>query len=133
MSPQVSSSPLTQVLFTDVPPKYPSLIQVSPQVHVPPACRISVPQIDQTPPVHRCLRPAAHQSPGHPGLHAHGHTRHRLRIASDSLDQSTYSKPQSQVSRKVRSAENLRHYRIATTSEYRSTRPKSDSPPDPTI
>ncbi|XP_042225719.1 uncharacterized protein LOC121868822 isoform X1 [Homarus americanus] len=79
-------------------------------VHVPPACRISVPQIDQTP-IHRCSRPA-HQSPA---THAR-HSRHRLRLASDSLDHSTYCQPQSQVdvSRKVRSAENLRHYRITS-------------------
>ncbi|XP_071520184.1 uncharacterized protein [Panulirus ornatus] len=83
-------------------------------VHVPPACRISVPQIDQTP-VHRCTRPA-HQSPASHAHHTH-HARHRLRLASDSLDHSTYSKPQPQVevSRKVRSAENLRNYRITPT------------------
>ncbi|KAK8404290.1 hypothetical protein O3P69_007545 [Scylla paramamosain] len=80
-------------------------------VHVPPpACRISVPHIDQTP-LPRCSR-AAHQSPA-----SHVHlTRHRLRLASDSMDHSTgRSHDQVEVSRKVRSAENLRHYRIAST------------------
>ncbi|XP_069192377.1 uncharacterized protein [Procambarus clarkii] len=79
-------------------------------VHVPPACQISVPQIDQTP-VHRFTRPPAH-----------AHARHRLRLASDSLDHGTYSRPQppAEGSRKVRSAENLRSCRITLASRGNS-------------
>ncbi|XP_068225806.1 uncharacterized protein [Palaemon carinicauda] len=88
-------------------------------VHVPPSCRISVPQIDQTP-IHRWSRPL-HHSPahGHTSSHSH-HGRHnpRLRLASDSLDHSCLRRQHSvnEASRKVRSAENLRNYRVISAN-----------------
>ncbi|XP_064091733.1 uncharacterized protein LOC135205284 isoform X2 [Macrobrachium nipponense] len=90
-------------------------------VHVPPSCRISVPHIDQTP-IHRCSRPL-HHSPalGHSSsTHAPHHGRHnaRLRLASDSLDHSVLRRQHSVVeaSRKVRSAENLRNFRVISAN-----------------
>ncbi|XP_042885727.1 uncharacterized protein LOC122261942 [Penaeus japonicus] len=104
----------------------PSMLRAA---HVPQSCRISVPQIDQTP-VHRCSRAPsfsssahahhspAHHSPAHHPSSAH-HARHRLRLASDSLDHGTTTAHHHhhavEIARKVRSAENLRNFRISST------------------